>query len=176
MIPICLCTNYSCFQVDIYGACGNFRCDRKNETACWEKIEKEYYFYLSFENSICKDYVTEKFFNAMERKIIPIVLGGTDYHNSAGAPIHSHINAWEDFKNPADLAKYLKTLIDDSEKYAEFFWWRQFYKPVSDETTRRNIGYCDLCKKLHDNEQTKTYNDLEDWWIAESNCRRYTNS
>ena len=163
-------------QVDIYGDCGNFKCERKNEASCWDLVEKDYYFYLSFENSVCKDYVTEKFFNAMERKIVPIVLGGTDYHNSAGAPLHSHINALEDFKNPADLAKYLHYLIDNPEQYARYFWWKQFYKPVIDEATRRNSGFCDLCKRLHEKDQTNIYKDLEDWWIVKSNCTRYTNT
>jgi alpha-1,3-fucosyltransferase len=63
------------------------KCDRSNETACWQLADREYYFYLSFENSICTDYVTEKFFNAMDRKIVPVVIGGTDYIGSAGAPV-----------------------------------------------------------------------------------------
>ncbi len=35
-------------------------------------------FYLSFENALCEDYVTEKFFLALNAGIIPIVYGGTD--------------------------------------------------------------------------------------------------
>jgi hypothetical protein len=67
------------FQVDIYGGCGSFKCDRSNESACWHMTERDYFFYLSFENSICVDYVTEKFFNVMTKTIVPIVLGGSDY-------------------------------------------------------------------------------------------------
>ena len=29
-------------------------------------------FYLSFENSICEDYATEKFFNALKSDIVPV--------------------------------------------------------------------------------------------------------
>jgi alpha-1,3-fucosyltransferase len=88
--------------------------------------ERDYYFYLSFENSICVDYVTEKFFNVMTKNIVPVVLGGTDYQNSVGAPPHSLINAYKDYKNPADLARYLQSLIDDPEKYAEYFWCQAY--------------------------------------------------
>ena len=137
-------------------------------------IEKDYYFYLSFENSICKDYVTEKFFNAMEKNIVQVVLGGTDYHNSAGAPIHSHINALEDFKNPKDLASYLNTLIQHPEKYAEYFWWKQFYMPTSDERTRRYPAFCNLCQQLHDNKSISVYNNLDEWWIQKSQCTQFT--
>ena len=109
----------------------------------------------------------------MERKIIPIVLGGTDYHNSAGAPIQSHINAFEDFKNPKTLAKYLHTLIRNPEKYGEYFWWKQFYVPVTDESIRRYPAFCDLCHQLHETDSKNVYFDLDDWWIQKSKCTRF---
>jgi hypothetical protein len=40
---------------------------------------ERYYFYLAFENSLCKDYITEKFFDAMSRDVVPVVRGGGDY-------------------------------------------------------------------------------------------------
>lgn len=64
-------------QVDIYGFCGDFKCPRSSADKCFEVLDHDYKFYLAFENSNCKDYITEKFFvNALGRNILPIVMGG----------------------------------------------------------------------------------------------------
>ena len=62
-------------------------------------------FYLSFENSLCEDYVTEKLWAWLRRDIVPVVMGQANY--SAIVPPHSVINAL-DFSEPRDLANYLK--------------------------------------------------------------------
>jgi len=48
-------------EVDIYGSCGPKKCARK-DNKCYEMLNTDYKFYLSFENSNCRDYITEKFF------------------------------------------------------------------------------------------------------------------
>ena len=55
--------------VDIYGVCGNgeFVCERYEQGKCFQRLKEDYFFYLAFENSNCRDYVTEKFFmNALQ--------------------------------------------------------------------------------------------------------------
>ena len=49
-------------SVDIYGRCGTLRCPRKKASDCFRKLNKDYKFYLSFENHNCRSYITEKFY------------------------------------------------------------------------------------------------------------------
>ncbi|RXG54878.1 Glycoprotein 3-alpha-L-fucosyltransferase A [Armadillidium vulgare] len=104
--------------VDIYGGCGKLKCDREKTEKCYEMFERKYKFYFSFENSFCKDYVTEKFFNILSYYIIPVVMGGADY--AAIAPPYSYINV-EDFESPKDLANYLIYLDKNDTAYMEYF-------------------------------------------------------
>ncbi|KAH9364459.1 hypothetical protein HPB48_000208 [Haemaphysalis longicornis] len=108
-------------RADVYGRCGHRKCTKANATRCYEKFAKKYFFYLSFENSIGRDYVTEKLFNVLEHDIIPVLLGGANY--TAIAPPDSFIDALS-FRSPIHLAKYLKRVAGDFQLYAKYMRWK----------------------------------------------------
>ena len=98
-----------------------------------------------------------------------MTFGGGNY--SAIAPSHSSINVF-DFKTVRALTKYLKSIQDDDAKYAEYFWWKDFYE-VRRSLDDRAQPYCDLCKRLHDpNEPPKVYDNMFKWWVTDSHCKK----
>ena len=147
-------------------------------------VEKDYFFYLSFENSLCKDYITEKFFNAIMKNVIPVVLGGalngtkhsSDYTNGLGAPHHSFIDARQ-YSNPKQLAEYLNILYASPELYAEYFWWKDYYTVTYNVTNVVTNNYCDICRRLHEEpgdvvSNHKFIKDLQEFWDGRSRCQR----
>ena len=44
-----------------------------------QSILKNYMFYFSFENSLCLDYVTEKFFEMLKYNMVPVVYASANY-------------------------------------------------------------------------------------------------
>jgi len=112
-------------QVDLFGKCGQNECSRHD---CKQMIAKEYKFYLSFENSNCRDYITEKFFHiiGLNYNIIPIVYGGGDDYQYY-IPKSGFINI-KDYKSIKDLSSYLIYLDSNKTAYNSYFEWKKYAK------------------------------------------------
>ncbi|XP_018013214.1 alpha-(1,3)-fucosyltransferase C-like [Hyalella azteca] len=105
-------------SVDVYGRCGSMSCSRSIQNECYRRAAETYKFYLSFENSLCDDYITEKFFLTARYDILPVVFGLGAYE--VVAPPHSFINAF-DFPSIRHLADYLIYLDKNNTAYNEYF-------------------------------------------------------
>ncbi|MBN9217864.1 MAG: alpha-1,3-fucosyltransferase [Mesorhizobium sp.] len=91
------------------------------------KIETigRYAFCLALENSIAPDYVTEKMFDPLLAGTVPVYLGAPNV--AEFVPEHSFIDA-ASFATPADLAAYLRHLLETPQAYEAYFAWRS--KPL----------------------------------------------
>ncbi|KAH7969640.1 glycoprotein 3-alpha-L-fucosyltransferase A [Rhipicephalus sanguineus] len=147
-------------EVDVYGACGPHECTRSQGKTCYELLDKDYFFYLSFENANCKDYITEKFFNALRRNVVPVVMGASREEYQAAAPYHSYIHV-DDFASPKELAEYLRLLRSNPSLYNEYFEWKGTGEFVN------SYFWCRLCAMLHappPPPETRRTMEVYRWW------------
>ena len=156
---IIFCQFQKYINVDIYGKCGNLQCTKTTMLKCKELLNTTYYFYLSFENSLCRDYITEKFFRNFESRthIVPVTRGGADYDKYF--PSGGFVNT-QKFPKARDLANYLHELAASPERYARM---------LREKDRVLSLGYkhdwCDLCRRLHTTGgfPNKTIPDIKKW-------------
>ncbi|XP_052104016.1 glycoprotein 3-alpha-L-fucosyltransferase A-like isoform X1 [Mytilus californianus] len=154
-------------QVDIYGDCGNLSCSKNDNKHCMQILRKDYKFYLAFENSNCRDYITEKFYmNALGNNVLPVVMGAHPDDYKRSAPHHSYIHV-EDFQSPKHLAEYLHTLDKNDQLYNQYFKWK------GTGTFIDTKFWCRLCAMLNDPYKPNLIvSELDRWWRSERTCIR----
>ncbi|CAK1542550.1 unnamed protein product [Leptosia nina] len=148
------------YGVDIYGECGPHKCPRHREDSCNALLERDYFFYLSFENSFSEDYVTEKLLTALQHDVVPVVLGGADY--SRFLPPGSYLDAQK--SSPGELASMIVTLIEFQKTYSHYFRWKRMY---SYSNPALSDDVCALCAALNDKKMVdslSSYKNFREWW------------
>lgn len=126
-------------------------------------------FYLAFENSEAKDYISEKLWrNALQASAIPVVLGPSRATYEALAPPDSFIHI-SDFKSTTELAAYLKHTATDRQAYDKFFQWHSTHRIKTYTDWRERL--CQICVNYHSLPATKIYQDLEGWVKATADNR-----
>ncbi|CAL1537366.1 unnamed protein product [Lymnaea stagnalis] len=133
--------------VDVFGGCSDRRCGAvhyrtHDSTLCLPMLSKSYKFYLAFENSFCKDYLTEKFFKLFgDVDVVPVVRGGFNYKKYLPSGIFVDAG---DFKTPEVLADYLLQLGNDKVEYVKML--KRKNRWVS---TYTDSFQCNICEALH---------------------------
>ena len=144
--------------IDYYGSCGNLSCPRGNQE-CAKKIDS-YRFVIQFENSYCKHYVSEKYFEALHRHQIPIVNWKKGQRAINFIP-NSYINIY-DFKTIKDAAIYIQSVLYNQTLYNFYFDWRKHYSVHSVGVWQQ---FCFLCRELHDHKRpAQVIVDVHDWF------------
>ncbi|XP_053616358.1 alpha-(1,3)-fucosyltransferase C-like [Plodia interpunctella] len=144
-------------KMDIYGH--RRACPKED---CMKAIEKDYYFYLAYEDSVEEDYVTEEVLKAYQHNTVPIVIGGADY--TQFLPFGSYVNAR--FMSVEKLAAFINYAIKNPEIYLKYFRWKNFYTIGK---TPAGYGICELCQMLNDDDKMNAnsgYEHFRHWWYS----------
>lgn len=155
-------------EVDYFGDCGNLKCEIKANSCLAPKNLRRYRFRLAFEDSNCRDYVTEKYWDTLAKGIIPVV-NWKEAQRDVPVPPNSFINVY-DFKDIKSLADYLLKVSKDRLLFESYFKWTQHYKIY---TTFWN-SFCNFCIALNNKSiPSQVYTNLEGW-IRDDYCERFT--
>ena len=114
-------------------------------------IYSKYKFVIAFENAICNDYVTEKFYEPLMAGSVPIYLGAPNIEELVpGDNCYINVN---DFESPKQLANYLKECFENQDEYMKYHKWRNkpyrqnFVEKVQVQDLDPLIRLCNLLNK-----------------------------
>jgi hypothetical protein len=126
-------------------------------------IASHYKYFISVENTIMDDYVTEKFYEGLLTDSVMVYLGAPNARSYAPSP-QAFISAL-DFDGPAALATFLIELAADEERYSTFSAWQRevpirvaptFVQAMNNDPFRLDDQsmLCDLCTLVHNGDHT----------------------
>jgi hypothetical protein len=156
----------SVIPVTRVGYCSWNKC-HKTYSECLNELANTHPFYLAFENSLCNDYVTEKYANVISNgRMIPIV-----YSKSSNLYIPNSFIDANQFLSPEDLGQFLLQLVKNTTAYDNYFKWKDQYELIIPD---ENDYLCELCKKLHNlHEPYKVYDSMKEWLYENAKCQRW---
>jgi alpha-1,3-fucosyltransferase 10 len=116
-------------KVDSYGEClrnkelpQQLKNPASMDSDGFYRIIAQYKFILAFENAICDDYITEKFWRPLKLGIVPVYYGSpsiTDWLPSNRSAI-----LVSEFAHPRELADYIRRLDYDDRLYEAYVEWK----------------------------------------------------
>nr|XP_054773223.1 alpha-(1,3)-fucosyltransferase 11-like [Lytechinus pictus] len=157
-------------KVDSYGQCLNNKKIPEHLSDPVDSMESEqfydfiskYKFHLAFENAICDDYITEKFFRPFHVGSVPIYKGSPSAHDWAPSK-KSFINV-DQFDSPEQLAYFIELLDTNDDIYLDYLSFKErgiTNKALLDNMNDRDFAInewnrhsfisgfeCHVCKKI----------------------------
>ena len=156
-------------DVHKFGCGGKYSCPRTKSTYCdTELLNHTYKFYISFENSLCAEYVTEKVYRILNLNVVPVVLGYSNYSDIL--PPYSFVDV-RNFSSPKALATYLKMLDINDTEYNKYFAWKETYTCTSMCALHTA---CNLCRYVQQKRHQKQVADVVQFWGRNTNCIKAT--
>ena len=160
-------------DIDILGACGRrWQCGKRfnhDIQECFSILNSTYRYYLAFENTLCTDYITEKFFENYDYDILQIVRGGDLKTRPINISKEAYIST-SDFKDAHALGKYLQSLSQDTNQYANKLKIKDKYRLIHyREVFKKSM--CEICKRLHNLEEYHSvYKSMAEWFTTNQPC------
>lgn len=160
--------------IDCYGKCLHNK-DLPNEyvnplnmfNKGFLEILEKYKFIISFENGICKDYLTEKLYRTLHVGAVPIYKGAPNVKDWLPSR-HSAIVV-DDFESPKQLAEYIKSVDENDDEYNRFLQYKSdgiTNSFLSERLQKRQWGVdtsmkmsfvvgfeCHVCDQIHQNKK-----------------------
>jgi hypothetical protein len=140
--------------IDSYGHCLHNKDSELNDHRSWRKsmieIGRKYRMVISFENTVVKDYISEKIFHIYQSGAIPVYWGPSDIYKWVPGN-HTFIDA-STFNEPKELAAYLKRVVDDDSLFKHHttnFDWDKTANMI--KTHCPPVNYmCGVCRAAYD--------------------------
>uniref|UniRef100_G1L809 GDP-fucose protein O-fucosyltransferase n=1 Tax=Ailuropoda melanoleuca TaxID=9646 RepID=G1L809_AILME len=116
-------------EVDSYGEClrnKDLPQQLKNPASMdadgFYRIIAQYKFILAFENAVCDDYITEKFWRPLKLGVVPVYYGSPSIAD--WLPSNRSAILVSEFAHPRELASYIRQLDHDDRLYEAYIEWK----------------------------------------------------
>ncbi|ERE91450.1 alpha-(1,3)-fucosyltransferase 10-like protein [Cricetulus griseus] len=116
-------------EVDSYGQCLQnkelpqpLRNPASMDADSFYRIIAQYKFILAFENAVCEDYITEKFWRPLKLGVVPVYYGSPTIAD--WLPSNRSAILVSDFSHPKELASFLRQLDRDDRLYEAYVEWK----------------------------------------------------
>ncbi|KAI4529610.1 hypothetical protein MG293_020288 [Ovis ammon polii] len=116
-------------EVDSYGEClrnkplpPRLSNPASMDTDGFYRILAQYKFILAFENAVCDDYITEKFWRPLKLGVVPVYYGSPNIAD--WLPSNRSAIMVSEFSHPRELASYIRALDQDDRRYQAYIEWK----------------------------------------------------